>query len=429
MLKNKSKIVVLLMAILIVFTTFSYATETPDTTSADVSNTVTESEVTNTPTTIDQEIHNGDLYLFDNNIVMDKLVDGNVFLFGSNIEVTGKVNGSLYAFGNEITFGEESYIVQSIYVFGNKVQLNGSANDLYAFASEVNMAYDSFMIRDLKVFANTFNFNGGVGRNAFVDCNNFNFVTTEQKAAIVYGNLEYTSLKELSISNDFVQGDIKYTAQSVPAKETMSEIIIEHVVDFCNTLLYTFIVFLLCLWLAPKFLKKASTYMTAKNGFSCLGIGILACIATVIIIFTLLFTIVGLPLAFMLFAILVLLLSITMSITCICITYKLKEKFNYSKNYMTYITLAAVILAIWALKMVPYIGWIISLVVTFFGFGVILHYLFTKERNSKEDKKVEKVEKKEIPAKEPVKENKPVKEEKKTAPKKETQKKPKKEDK
>lgn len=453
MLKNKSKIAVFFVAILLVCSTLSFATNpenanpedllrTSDITTTSADNVDTTSLTDDAALAAQQEIHNGDLYVFDNNIVMDKLVDGNVFLFGSSIEVNGKVNGSLYAFGNDIKFGSDSYIVQSIYAFGNSIELNGSATDLYAFASQVNMSYDSFMVRDLRVFASTFNFSGGVGRNAFVEATNFNFVTTDQSSAIVYGNLEYTSSKELSLSKDFVQGDISFKQKVYTSEQTTSEMILDKVVSFCNTLVYNFIVFLLCIWLAPKFLQKAASYVSVKRGFSCIGIGLLFVIASVIIGFVLLFWIVGYSLGLMLLAITALLSSIAMAITCICIAYKLKEKFNYSKDYMTYLTVAGVILAIWALKMLPYVGWIVSLLVSLFGLGVIIHYLFTKEKNNNEDdkkvektvkvEKIEKTEKKEIPAKK----DKPVKEEKKTTTKetakkeiakKETQKKPEKE--
>ena len=109
MLKNKTKFIVLLLAFLLVISTFSFATDTAVTTSAEGSVTstlpgdnakveATPTSEDETPTTQTPEIYNGDLYVFDNDIEMDQLVDGNVFLFGNNINVTGKVNGSLYVF-------------------------------------------------------------------------------------------------------------------------------------------------------------------------------------------------------------------------------------------------------------------------------------------------------------------------------------------
>ncbi len=410
MLKQKTKIIALLLTLLLVISTISFATDTPVVTSetGNVVSTVpgdnarVEGDETSTNTTPETpDIHNGDLYVFDNNIKMDQLVDGNVFLFGNDIEVTGKVNGSIYIFGRNVTFSKDSYIIQSIYVMADQVTLDGIANDLYAFARKIDMSFDSFMYRDLRVFADTFNFNGGVGRNAFVGANNFNFVTTEGSAALVYGDLTYSSSKELSLTANHVQGNINYK-QEIIEGESITSIILEKVIDVCNTLLYAFIIFLLCLWLAPKFLAKTSSYLAPVAVVKSFGIGLLSTIVASFVGIALLFTVVGVPVGFAIIALLVLLLSIANAVTCISITYKLKEKFGFAKNYLTYLTLACVVIVIWALRLIPYAGSIISFVVKMIGLGIVVYYLFTKNCNKKEinkTAKATKVEKKENPEK------------------------------
>lgn len=387
MLKRKTKIIVLLLAFLLVVSTFSFATDTAVPTSEEGNVTSTlpgdNAKVENqTDTSANtEEIYNGDLYIFDDNIEMNQLVDGNVYLFGKNINVTGKVNGSLYAFGYDVAFGEESYIVQSIYVMANNLTLDGSANDLYAIANKVDMSYDSFMIRDLRVAAETFNFNGGVGRDAFVTAKEFNFDMEEGNSAIVYGNLTYSSSNELSLSSNLVQGTIEYK-KTLEDEESVGEIILDKVINICATLLYVLAIFFLSLWLAPKFVAKISNYSNKPiEAAKSFGIGLLATIIAVVVGFILIFTVVGLPIGFAIIALLVLLLSISTAITCTSITYTLKEKFNYSKNYYTYLTLIGLVIVIWALKLIPYFGALVSFVVKMFGLGVILYYLLTKNKS------------------------------------------------
>lgn len=398
MLKNKSKIVVLLIAIIMLVSTISFATED---TAVNENARTTESEATTTSeeTTATNEtgenanaeqttpeIYNGDLYLFDNNVVMDKLVDGNVFIFGQNVEITGRVNGSLFVFGNKVTFGENSYVVQSIYVCANELVLNGAANDLYAAASKVDMSYNAFIIRDLRVAAETFNFNGGVGRDAFVEANNFNFSTEADNSAIVYGNLTYSASTELSLTNELVQGTINYSKfDNDSDKETTQEIIIDKIISLCETLLYTAVVFLLAMFFAPKFLEKSKEFV-GKKSFVAFGIGLLACIVTVVVSFGLLFSYIGVPLAFAIMALLVIMMSIGFAVTSTCITYKIAEKMKIEKKSLIWLTLAIVTIVIWALKQIPYIGWIVTIIATVLGFGIILLYIFTK---NKEDKPVE----------------------------------------
>lgn len=412
---------VLLFAFVVIFSTFSFATEgepvvTSDEGNANVTSTApgnnarTEGDATNTVTPSDEpteeDIHNGDLYLVGNDIEMDKLVDGNVYLLGRNINITGKVNGCLYVCGETVTVSKDAYVIQSMYIAANQVNLNGCANDLYAFANKVDMSFDSFMLRDLRVYADTFNFNGGCGRDAFVAANHFNFVTTDGNAALVYGNLTYSAPEELALTNELVQGEIKYQ-KDFSGNSSVMDMVIEKVVGVCAILLYAFVVFFLCLWLAPKFLKTTSTYLEPVTCAKSLGIGLLATIVTGLVSIVLLFTIVGIPLSIAIVLLLVLLLSVATAVSSICITYKLKEKFAYEKNYLTYLTLAGVVIAIWALELIPYVGTFISIVVKMFGLGVVVNYLFTQNKPEKKEKTETKKEEK------PVKKENKKKDEKK----------------
>lgn len=403
MLKKKTKFIVLLVVFMLIISTFSFATDTATPTSeVPGDNARTEVEVPDenanpdSPQYPEEDIHNGDLYLCSNDITMDKLVDGNVFLFGKNIKVTGKVNGCLFAFGDNVTFEDSSSINQSIYVMANKLTLNGSCLDLYACASKIDASYGFLAVRDLRVAADSFNFSGCVGRDAFVGTNNFYFDQTVDKSAIVYGNLTYSSANELSLGPDFVQGDISYKKEIIK-EESAADIIVSKIISLCNSILYVLVVFLLCLWLAPKFLSQINNYMTVGNCAKAFGIGLLSIVVGIVAGFVLLFTVVGIPVGFATIVLTLLLVSIATAITSISITYKLKEKFAYSKNYMTYLTLAGVVIVIWALKLIPYVGAVISFVVNSIGVGIIVNYIFTRnhiqKNNTAETKKVEKTDK------------------------------------
>lgn len=378
MLKNKSKLVVLLMAVLMLISSFSFAT-TDNTVTTDTKQTTEENT-----TAIEQEIYNGDLYLFDTDVTMDKLVDGNVFIIGNNVNITGRVNGSLFVIADNVTLGENSYIVQTLYVCANQLTLNGAANDLYAACTNIDMAYESFMIRDLRALANTFNFNGGVGRDAFVTANNFNFVTETDKSGIVYGNLTYSSTNELALTEELVQGTVNYSALPLHEEEkSVQEIVLDKLINFAETLLYTVVVFLLALWLAPKFVENSSSFVGTKSILS-FGIGALACVVAIILSFALLCSYIGVPLAFAIIALFALMLSISFATVTISITNKVTEKFKFEKKYLTYITLVLVTLVLWALQQIPYAGGIISFVITLFGFGVLVLYLISKNSKKKD---------------------------------------------
>lgn len=404
MLKNKVKLLVLLTCIVMLISTLTFATndivpgDNARTTEGDVQETAEENTTQTTEGENNQgdanqntpeptpEIYNGDLYLFDNNVVMDKLVDGNVFILGKNVEITGRVNGSLFVFGDKVTFGENSYILQSIFVFANDLTLNGAANDLYAAGNIINMNYNSFMIRDLKVAANTFNFKGGVGRDAFVEADNFNFETTSGSSAIVYGNLDYSSNKELELSKELVQGEIRYSnSQDFGNSANIGSVILNKIIDLLETILFTVVVFLLIAWLAPKFIENSKNYI-GKPALISFGIGLLAFIVAIFVSFALLFSYIGISLAFAIFTVFMLMMSISFAITTTCITFKAKEKFNFSKKYLTIIALVVVTLILWILQQIPYISILVNILIYLFGFGTLLVYIF---KTTKKDKVVE----------------------------------------
>lgn len=426
MFKKKTRFIVILLAILLVFSSFSLATDEGIMPISETSEekVIQPRDTENEENAEQPEIHDGDLYLFDNHIVMDKLVDGNVFIFGKDVEITGKINGSLFVCAETITFDKEAYVIQTIYACANNIHFNGAANDLYAMCRLLDMSYDSFIKRDIRVGAETFNFSGCAGRNVFVSANNFNFVTTQDASALVYGDLTYASNQELNISKEFVQGNVTYKKYTENEGTTIQEIVIDRAIDLCSSLLYVAIIFILAILLAPKFVEKASSYISVASTSKAFGIGILATVVAIFTSFVLLFSIIGIPVSFAIIALLILLLSIATAVTSICITYKLKEKFAYSKEYFTYLTLAGVIIVIWALKLIPYVGWIVSFVVKMLGFGIVVYYLLSKNKTMKNDNKQTLVEdKKEETVKKENKQKKEQTRKKDSTPKKENKKK------
>lgn len=385
MLKNKSKIVIAIIAILLLISTISFATNpdvaTPTSSeesevSTDASETATDSEAIT-----ESDIRDGDLYLFDDNIVMDELVDGNVFLFGNNIEITGKVNGSLYAFGNKVTFKSGASVIQSTYICANEIYFDGDAHDLYVACNNLNMTYNSFIVRDLRVYANTFTYSGGVGRNAYVAAENFTFTTEDENDGLVYGDLNYYSKSELELSKDYVQGNLNYNKLDTISKSNIKETIINKATSLFTSLLFTIAVFLLGIWIAPKFIEETSSFASTK-ALPAFGIGLLALVVIPLISILLMICVIGLPAGFAILGLYFLLLVLCTPIVNICITNKLKERFNLDKNHKTILALIVVSLVVWALKQIPFIGGFIQLLLIVIGLGVMFMYLFTKNKNT-----------------------------------------------
>ena len=173
MIKKNFKILAILLILLTVISSFSlcFADEAKNEVVATDTNQEATTEKTAEEAETNQEVHNGDLYLFDNNVKMDKLVDGNVYIMGNNVEITGQVNGNLFVLANKVSFGTKSefdnegketkkaescYVRYSIFACAQEIYYNGACNDLYAACGNLEMTYDSYVIRDVKaVSSNT----------------------------------------------------------------------------------------------------------------------------------------------------------------------------------------------------------------------------------------------------------------------------------
>lgn len=404
MFKKKSKLLILLVIAILLLSTLCFATD-------ETSNTVNENERTATPTSDEgtmpineeentitegttsgvnpEDIHNNNLTIFENDIKMDKLVDGNVYLFGNNIEVSGQVNGNLFAFGNNITFTDQSYIINSVYVCANTLEFRGLCSDLNVFANKVNIPFSTescFIFRDLNICANSFTFAGGVGRNANVYANTFKFASEENASGLVYGNLTYFSTNELELSEGLVEGSIKYSKINETATElSTSDIIINKLISLGSTLLYVFVVYILALLVAPKFVNKSNAKLF--NILPALGIGILSIFTVILLFFISMYTIIGVHLGFVMLVEYILLFAIAFSIFAIYVANALKplvdNKIKIDTKWKFAILLLLVALIMWILQQIPYIKSFVTIIILISGVGLFFMNIFGNLKKEK----------------------------------------------
>ena len=335
-------------------------------------------------TTATQDIHEDDLYLTGTSVTMDKLVDGNVYIFANDVTITGQVNGNLFVFANKLSFSG-SYVRNSIYAFANEVEFDGACNDLYIACNNMNVTYDSYVVRDVRAaVSSNLNFVGAVGRDAYLSGNNIAFGEGDS-LGLIYGNLSYSTPSEISIPEGVVEGEVNYSAINNDSTEkSTQDIIMGYVFSLISALVYTFIVYLLMLWITPKFVERANEFVSSKF-FGGLGIGIAASIIVVIASFFLLLIRFTAPVSFALIALYGLLLSISFAVVSVCITKKFAKSEQRGK---TFGILALVTIVLWALQQLPFVGWAVSLIITMAGLGIVLLYAFTKNKAKKEEVKV-----------------------------------------
>ena len=364
------------------------------TTDANVSNeneTATSENVTTTNeevTTTEENFKQSDIYLTGDNITIDYIVDGNLFVFANNVTINSQIGGDAFIFANSVTVGEQGYVFSNLFTVANTVNVQGVVYDLYALSTNVNIT--GYVYRDIKVSTNNLNIYGAIGRNAFVKCNNMSFVqdnaneteetTTISSQGIINGNLEYSSRNEITIPDGTVTGEVKFNQVTTNNTRTLQSYITS-----LGTIIATAIfVWLVCLWLAPKFIKKPNL-IDKKSILPEIGLGIITPI--VLLLISLVLILLGITSSFglLLLAISFILIGLSTSIFIIAINNLVCNKLKIQKTIGNFGMLIVTAAVLWLIGLIPYVGGIVGILAVLIGLGILIYYLIKKEK--KDDNK------------------------------------------
>lgn len=393
MLKNKNKLTIIaLIAVLILALTLPIvraddepvanevtspeATTTAENTSTDVPQT------TNTPGTSEENFKKSDVYLTGDDVTIDYIVDGNLFVFANNVTINSQIGGDAFICAGSVTIGEQGYVFSNLFTASKNVTVNGVVYDLYAACQDVTI--NGYIYRDVHVGADTVNILGTVGRNASIDCNTLNFTNenaegTASRAAI-NGNLNYSAKEEVSIPEGVVSGETTFEKQNDLEENSIQDVIMR-----LGTYVVTIvIIWLLCLWLAPKFLKNNTSLLTTKKILPVIGLGILTPIA--LFVLGILFFILGITvtLGFVSFLILFGLIMISNAMFIITFNNILCSRLKIEKTMGIFGMLIATSAVLWLVGLIPYVGPVLGFIVSVLGMGIAISSLVLKEKEVKE---------------------------------------------
>ena len=392
MVKKNLKLLALLLAIVTIISSFSICFADEENSSAENDITPISDDTTTTATSDDnnKNVYEGDLYLFESNVTMDKLVDGNVYIFGNNVTVTGQVNGNLFVMGNNIKL-DQCYIRYSIYALGNSIYYNGACNDIYALAKKLEFTYDSYVVRDVKAAANSTVFQSAIGRDVDLKTSSVNF-GSDDKVPLIYGNLRYSADNEKALADGVVEGETTYTSNNIFASnKSVGENILSIVSAFLLVVVTSLVIYALLNKFNPECIKKLN--YSPISLLKAFGIGLLTIVAGALIALVLFITSIGAKLGLIVSALLVLLGLLSTPIVAILVTNLLKPVIKAEKAIMYYIVLALVSIILYGLTLIPFVGGLISFIIIALGYGLIVRNfvpekeLTPEELAAKEDKK------------------------------------------
>ena len=404
MLKNKSKIITIFLILVLLFSNslvfadnndIALISETNQTQPVDVdlSNSPNDEQTEQTDE-IEQQENNyktSDVYLVGDEVTIDYIVDGNLFIMANKVTINSQIGGDAFILAKDVVVDSEGYIFNNLFDCAQSISIKGIVYDVYACAE--NLSIDSgYIYRDLKSVSKNLAINGIVRRNAFVKSSNITFGYNEVSGTngTIYGNLEYSAKNEANIPEGCVEGDVKFSKiETESAEVSVATVVADYLLDLGAFLAFVIIIWLVCLWLAPKFLASTNKFV-GKSSWKVLGFGALTLIAIPVICFILLLIQLTSGFSLLLLALYILALVVSKSLFTITANKYLCTKLNITKNSGIFGMLIVTSIIVWVLTQLPYVGGFLSFVSVVLGLGVLVLSILPKksETNNSSSKEV-----------------------------------------
>jgi len=220
--------------------------------------------------------------------------------------------------------------------------------------------------------ADSLTFSGEINGNATINSKNITFKNKENNKNLtckISGNLLYSSNKELQLPEGIVVKEINYNNYNSVASKNVISNMLDYILSLIGLLILAHVLYVLIHKFAPKYLDKISN-ISILNLLKYLGIGLVFLILIPIISILLLISNVGSILGILLLLIYIILLLIAKPIFIISIATFAKNKYAKKLNIFLYILIIDIILSL--LTLIPYVGFILSMLVSLIGFGMII---------------------------------------------------------
>lgn len=318
----------------------------------------------------------------------------NIIQAGDDVNVSGSANDLIILAGNNVNSnanGLYSFIAgntinisnatdKDIFVAGKDVSINGSVGrDAYLVGS--NVSVNSKIGRNIYVFASSFT----IGDSAIID-GDINISAANisiADGAIINGTVTYSSSAVANIPSSIKTNVIKDLSDGTEH--------VKHTPSFVSTIknivfwtIANFILFALTLLIAPGLFKKVSDVNRVNSVgtyFKSLGFGLLLLIAVPFIAILLMLTLIGMPFSFI-----SLFLYITSLIYSTTFVGYLVGDTIFKDNMNNYLKGLLGILIVEILKVIPFIGGLVSFATILIALGLLIVAIFRKNVEPKEVK-------------------------------------------
>lgn len=320
-----------------------------------------------------------DVMIAGNNVVISGIVEGDVLAAGNNVTIKAQVNGNIRAAGATIT-------------------LEGSVKKNVSFAAgQVNTTATSLIEKDLQIFSGSCDLQGNIGGDLKLNVNtavingivngnadlNDSVQIEMGEQGLVMGDLTYKEGLTQPIEQSKVKGKINLipaqaeddVKESSFAKYGKISFWLWNIIKLLGLIIVSFVVIYLFKETTTKTIAKMHTGFN-KNifwGFLFIFLGPAVCIISIL-------TVIGLPLG-----ILSLVVYFILQYTAAVFVGLAIGKKIFPKDEKPTRAIFLGILIFYVLKLIPFIGWLVVLILNMWAIGALL----TRNKLIKKEEKLE----------------------------------------
>jgi cytoskeletal protein CcmA (bactofilin family) len=309
----------------------------------------------------------GDVIAAGRSIDVSGTVGGNLLTFGESVRVRGKVGASAVAAASDVTF-DGAAIDGDLWAAAESVAIDPDARvGRNATVAGETATVEGAIAGDLYAFAETVELRGSLGRDLEAFAGRVRLLGD----ARVGGNLRFRSDSEERLYRDEtarVEGEIEFLAMPEGFERRSRFATVEFYLWQAAWLVGAFLVGLVLLWLVPGL--RGLSVRAGAEGLKTAGIGLLTMVSVPVIAVLAAFSLVGLPLALItLVAWLLALYLAKIVIAAMVGRMLLSERDGLAAPLLAGLAIVIVVINL------PFVGGIVSFLLTVAGLGLIAQYL------------------------------------------------------
>ncbi len=321
----------------------------------------------------------GDLITASQSLIVNGRVEGDIIAIAQNIDIKGEVGGNIRVVGNNVDIS--SVVTRNLNVFGSNIMISENARVGWdAILGGSTVITKGNINGFLDIYAQNASLDSKIGKNARINIYNEsqNPSLSVSKNTTINGDLDYTANVSASIDNQAViSGQTNFhKSENKKNSNTWPNWVWGRLFAFLSTIL----IGLVLVFILPKNSTAIINKIRSHPGKSVL-IGAIITLATPLLLLLLMVTIIGLPLALILFLTVLAGVLLSTAVSSLLLGSLIVQ--NVLKKNLTSLfwPLVLGVAIITLLSSLPYLGWLISLAAIWFGLGGIILYVSNQSKN------------------------------------------------